>query len=841
MRAEIHHALPERLAILVTVPVRAARTGGTIVRTNNTISSSLAARRRVLLALALVGVALIPAAVPARADGTAAGTVISNTATATYADPNSPGTTLNATSNTVSVTVAEVAGITVTGLGATDTAGGSNVLPGHLVNYDYKVTNIGNDPTGFFIPSAATITGPGTAGTIQISYDNGTTWTNVTGAGMTTTSVVATGSVRVRVPVTINANAATGATVAVLLGNTGANDNSPGTQNQPFPTAPAGNDLYTQDVADGGAAGEINGAPVNGEREASATQQVTIGSQPQAFALLLLTHAPVTPGVNATQDVITYNLGLNVNATVPSGALPSLSAADMVATTITLGGSSASRILIAQAIPSLTNLTGVPTAPAGWTVVYTTSPTTTTANNASWATTAPADLTTVTRVGFVAAGPISKGTNLTGFQLKVVTSGASANSSTQINAIAQVFGQTNGDSTNALVYDESGDQDPSNFNDDGSRGSNVPTNGVANPASDGVDTNNNNTGTGVGGEDNILTITPPGTILNGPNGQPGAVGPTDNNDDFTNQSTPVPAGTAPGSTIAPGAVIYNNTFNNPSASAIASNVYIIPMAPTVSPGGAATDLPTGTTVTIRLGASTATYTYNGAVFNLTGGAAVSQAGLSAGASVNYTVTVQLPNGTPLSTDTGKGFPVPVAAFIDANGNGSYDAGEPDNITIDRTYTGFLKVTKQAQIVDTDGATVIQPYTTAPTTANIRPGRYIDYLITYTNISSANAGTNNVILNAGSVVITEDGTTAPNNWALDQDGNGIIDTSNVVGTAVDSGAGATITFFSGNPATTPSGDQTGTTAGTDVTKYVDTIAGTIAPGVSRSFKYRRKFN
>src|SRR2546423_14941573 len=135
--------------------------------------------------------------------------------------------------------------------------------------------------------------------------------------------------------------------------------------------------------SDASVAGEINGPPVNGEREASATQQVTIGSQPQAFATLLLTHAAVTPGVNVTQDVVTYNLGLNVNASVPSGALPSLSAADMVGTTITLGGSSATRILISEAIPALTNLTGVPTAPAGWTVVYTITATTTTANNAS--------------------------------------------------------------------------------------------------------------------------------------------------------------------------------------------------------------------------------------------------------------------------------------------------------------------------------------------------------------------------------------------------------------------------------------------------------------------------
>ena len=38
-----------------------------------------------------------------------------------------------------------------------------------------------------------------------------------------------------------------------------------------------------------------------------------------------------------------------------------------------------------------------------------------------------------------------------------------------------------------------------------------------------------------------------------------------------------------------------------------------------------------------------------------------------------------------------------------------------------------------------------------------------------------------------MTITEDGTAAPNTWALDQDHNGVIDTSNVVGYAADSGA------------------------------------------------------
>ena len=46
--------------------------------------------------------------------GTTAGTQIRNQATATYEDPNAAGVSINATSNTVILTVAEVAGITNT-------------------------------------------------------------------------------------------------------------------------------------------------------------------------------------------------------------------------------------------------------------------------------------------------------------------------------------------------------------------------------------------------------------------------------------------------------------------------------------------------------------------------------------------------------------------------------------------------------------------------------------------------------------------------------------------------------------------------------------------------------
>ena len=790
-------------------------------------------RSRLPVAALAAGCTLVGAHA-ASASSTTAGTSISNTATATYADPNNPGVSLNATSNTVSVTVAQVAGMTVTPAAVTDTSGGGSVLPGHVLNYDILVTNVGNAPTEFAIPAAATITGPATPGALQISTDGGLTYTAVPAGGLTTAAVAPGNSVRLRQIVTVSPGAPSGAPIIVLLGNTGANDNSAGTQNQPYPTAPSGGDIYTVDVPGGG-------TPVNGEREASASGQILVGAQPEAFAAVHLTRTGYAPGTPLSTSTLTYGLDLAVQAGAPAGAPPNLLPADLTGAPVNVDGNPVTRVLVSDAIQAGTTLTGTPTAPSGWAVVYTVTPTSTSANAAAWTSTAPSTLANVTRIGFLAAGPIPKGTDVTGLSYQVVTTGANPGGSTTISNIAQAFGQSVGDATNALVYDESGNQMPSNFNANGTPGPTTPRSGVAGPAGDGIDAANNNSGTGTGGQDNVFTVAAAGTILNGPQGQPGAVGPTDSNDDFTDASAPVPPGIAPGSTVSPAPVVFTDTVNNPGATAITSTILLVPQSPSVVPGGLPADLPSGTTVTLKLGSDTAVYTYGGTAFTFTSGTAIQVPSLAPGASVNYGVTVALPSGTALSTDTGKGYSVPIRAFVDSNANGVFDAGEPSNLSIDRVFTGFLRVSKQVRIVDTDGATVVQNYTSAPTSALLRPGRFIDYQITYTDVATPAAGVGNVLLNAGSVTITENGTAAPNTWALDQDNNGVIDTSNVVGSAVDTGSEAVISFFSGAAASTPAIDQAGATAATDVTKYLDTLSLPVAPGQSRTFSFRRKIN
>ncbi|KAM3109727.1 beta strand repeat-containing protein [Phormidesmis sp. 146-33] len=833
----------------------------------------------------LIGGAL-QLALPALADGTLAGTSISNTANATYEDPAIPGTTIDTTSNVVTVTISEVAGVTVTAAGVTD-INGAQVQVGDVLNYTYTVTNVGNDPTQFRVPNLAKVTGPASVtGNLEISYDGGATFVPITGTEAISTSIPVGGSIIVRVPVTVAAGAQANDVITVTLGDT------PGDA-QNLLRNPNGGDLYTVDNPDTAGAPEVPGAPVNGVREASVTQQVAVASTLKTYtlaALLKVRSAYDNAGTPViTDDKLSYGLSLRVESTDPTGK--GITPAPLAGTTINLNGAPVSRILVSDAIPTGTELSVAPTPPPGWQAVYTTDAVTVDANAANWKAfpLQGADtLAGITRVGFVnnpaVVTSVAPGTTLNGFSIDLKVK-ASAASPLAVANIAQLFGQTPG--TNAPVYDESGDQSPSNFNPDGTPLLGTDTNGdgipdaitpaivddgfINNPSvpETGTDPGNNNTGntnpgnapgTEVGGESNTFTISAPvaSAVQNGPSGAPDAIGPTSNNDDFTNKTSLVPpnltAGT--GKTLDPSPVAFTNTVKNSGTDA--GVLTLQPTAPATL-----TDLPNGTTVTITYGSDSVAYTYNSTtgIFTVlsstTGGQPIKVLNFTPGTSVNYGVEVNLPNLTPLSTDVNRGFPVPVVASIDnyltdTNSDGIKDSGNDNvvdatNTTIDRVYTGFLKMVKESRVLAGTGPAVQgADGTFSSTDKKPAPGNILEYRITYTNISEAQAGTGNLILNAGKVVIVEDGTLSTvlgdnkNNWAIDNDGNGQIDTSNITGSAIDSGA-STITFFSGKPATASGADQTGTTVTTDVTKYVNTVTGVVAPGQSRTFGFKRKVN
>ncbi len=852
------------------------------------LSKNVSRFSRSLVATAFLTTGMFQLVAPALADGATPGTKIKNTATATYQDPNNLGETLNATSNTVEITIAEVAGVTVTANGTTfrndnggDGTGAADgkINNGDVIYYNYTVKNVGNDPTKIRIPNQPQIQGnavlepvPDTAPTpvnaaVQISYDGGATWKAVNNGTFTTDSIAAGGSVLVRVAVKVT-GAASGDKISLQLGNTlSGNDQNISRDDTP-------NDVYTVDNPDG-APGETTGVPVNGTREASATQQVTVDSTLKNYALatvLKTRTAHTRVNVNPTDgndgkpihDTIDYELKLRVenNDTTNSGITPSA----LEGTTVNVNGANGTYILVSDAIPAGTELNAAPTnVPTGWEAVYTTESADTAdagykdANAAAWKKfpLQGADtLAGVTRVGFIKTGSVNTGQTVSGLniQLKVTSTAATVD----VANIAQVFGASGSNP----VYDESGDQTASNFNSTSNTfpGTDSDADGlpdtlpdtavddgyVNNPGTpeQGTDSGNNNQGTGDGGEANVISIGPAAAkaVLNGPKDRPAAESNGDNNKDFTNRSALIPPGTKPGQTIDnPDGVGFTNTIQNTGTTI--ANISLLPTPPATT-----TNLPDNTKVTISKGSISATYNYTstGGFQFLSGVGTVGGNAISAtnpvridNVAVNgtdfYAVEVDLPENTKLSTDDDmlRGFPVPITAYIEDNATPNGLQGtEPKNITIDQVYTGYLKLIKESGIVQADGSITYDQNPKTPA-----PGDKIAYRITARNISDPQNGTGNIILNAANTTIKEDGTNAlnggSNNWALDNDSNTFMDTTHVNGAySADSGD---VELYIGKDTKTLINTEQG-----EITQYIVKYLNVlIAPGQEKVFTFQRQ--
>lgn len=222
----------------------------------------------------------------------------------------------------------------------------------------------------------------------------------------------------------------------------------------------------------------------------------------------------------------------------------------------------------------------------------------------------------------------------------------------------------------------------------------------------------------------LTTLLQTGSVLNGPQGQPGAVGPTDTNNDYTNKSVNTGIAGVPqgGITTAAGTVSFINTVQNTGN---ANDSFTLTV----------TGFPVGATVVV-----------NGTAVVLNGaatGTPVAPLAIAFGASANYTVDVTLPLGNLVLT----GYDTVIRAT-------SANTVTSTNDTIDRVYTGFIWLNKSVIVANGTGV---------GGATDAVPGAEITYTITYTNVSSS-GGTNNVTLTATNIVITENGATGPNNWA-----------------------------------------------------------------------------
>jgi hypothetical protein len=694
----------------------------------------------VLLALA----ALCLSAAPALGQTTSGGTSISNTASATYSDGTS---SYSVTSNTVTVTVANVAGLSITPDGGSVSA----VVAGQTgVDFTFTVTNSGNFATQVRFPAGGAAIFPSAGLTVTeavIDTDgNGIDPGDVdilgNGAPVLYPSaapyLARNASFNVVVRASVGSGVAAGTNLTVSLGDAaGDNEGSDGTETEVRTSVPSGTTL------------------TGSESEAVGSISTQVEDDAQLRLSLTAPAGPVALGSNITYTWTVDNtngaraVGTRTLANGPTGPVTG--------------------VFVIAPVPQRTTFSSA-SAPAGTTVLYSNSgmgldPLT----GASWLSTPPAG---VTRVAFVVNGgaALAPGASVANLQM-VVTVNTGINASQPIYEIGDAFGRN---SVSSNLTDQSGDND---YNvGDGNADFDEPKRGVA-PSPDEADDP-------LKGYQLPTTLTQVGSVRLGPLGAPGAVGPTNNNDDYTNKS------------VAP-AVIAGLSHENsiPQTNLDFTN--------TVQNLGNADDTFTFTAPTYPAGFEVRISTDGGTNFTLLSGGGSATLAVPYNSTANVVVRVTAPAGTPVLQQGG--FNVVIRATSGLTPTESND-------THDNYYTGFLKLVKSVVVDNT---------TTVGGPTDVVPGADLVYTITYSNVSVGGGGVGCVDLVASNVVISEDGDSGGNNWAAN--------TTQVTSPAPSDSNGGTIT----------DGDTNG--AVTAATTFLRDAAGTVNPGVTRAFVFRRRIN
>jgi hypothetical protein len=495
----------------------------------------------------------------------------------------------------------------------------------------------------------------------------------------------------------------------------------------------------------------VSATSVNGVREARGDIRVTVQNDAQLRAVLTVPAGPVALGSNINYSMQVCNDGNRTASSMSLGAF--------------------SGVYVVMPIPVGTVVSASNTFPAG--TLYTTSALSTAPEAAVWTNTAPGTLSTVTRVAFNTGASLAASTCSASFPLVVTITASDA--TTPIYAVVDAFASN----TIGTVLNDQSDSPGAEVTNRGDRNANFdePRLGL-----DPVDT-----GKGVRQPTLLQQV---GSVLIGPAGQPAATGPgNSNNTDFTNRSvTTGIAGIPPCagpvipacSTNATGFIVFTNTVRNTGN---ATDTFTL-TAPTV---------PAGFTVGVSTNAA-------GPFTTISGGGSFALAPLARNTDVNVYVRVDAPTAQQILT----GFDSIIQAA-------SANTPASTNRTIDRLYTGFVRLDKTVTVVDASG----NPSATIP-------GATIVYQITYTNIMTAPAaGSNSSALTATSLVITEDGSAGSNNWATY--------TTQVTTPAPSiSTAGGTVTDGAGNPVTS-------------VTNVLKGNVPSLAPGETGTFQFRRLIN
>jgi hypothetical protein len=690
-------------------------------------------------------------AAPALAQ-TAGGTAIENQASATYSDGG--GNNYETISNKVTVTVANVSGLAVT---PDDAAGGGasgNVVAGDPnASVSFAVSNTGNFPnTVTFKAGGASLIVSGAITSANVTaafFDANSNGTFDAGD----TDLLAAGSDPVSASVPAGASRNVVVRFSVPAGATGSVNIQLGDASTGGPT------FDNQPLSASAADVATTTAGVNGRSEARGLRSLSVLTDVAIQTSLTGPAGPINPGNDINYSLQTCNVSPTQAAT---------------ATTLTNApAGSNSGVFEMFPIPNQTALKAGQAFPAG--TLYSVSPLTDNpVTVAVWTTAAPADLTTVRRIAFNRGASLAAGNTCTAVQAIVVTINLNANANLPVLAIADSFvNNTFGD----RITDQSGDT-VSNAG-----------NGRADlsPAGSTLDGTNLSAPGNVDG-DGVLLLTligKLGAVFNGPNGAPQAVGPTDINDDYTNRSVTVGiAGVAPGgATTAAGSSTFQNTVENTGN---ADDVYTLTVANFAS-------LPAGTTLVITT--PSGSVTVDDAADSVT-------INVARGATANYTVQFNLPAGQTVLTG--------YSAVIRAT---SQNTPTQMNDTIDRLYTGFLRLQKSVAV---ENATGVGAATDAV------PGAEIVYTIAYENVSAGGGGAGNVQLTATNIAIREDGSAAPNNWAAN--------TTQVTSPMPSvSTAGASVV------------DNATNLPVTAATSFLRADIPSLAPGANGTFTFRRRIN
>jgi hypothetical protein len=684
-----------------------------------------------VVAPVVVGLGLATA-VPAFA-ATAAGTAISNTATATYSDGTN---SYNSQSNTVTTTVQNAPAMTIAP--PQSTPGGNTVSPGGTITDNYTLTNTGNG-AGYFQLSGAL----GTANGVTAGQGTFTTFVVNAGSGNQNFATVAaannylsTGNAGGPFLTAINGTISIGVTYAAQAGASGTITTNV-TANI---TQPAGSGT-TVATSTPNTVGQYNDTVVADARM-DAQKLVAVGGTVAA------------PTVQYT--VRANNGGSRAMVAAFKSGLPSGSYGAACPSNVACG------VVLTDKIPSYNatqlTLNGTPswvTQPTGAVFIYSTDGTNWT-NSTTGAVYVGVFIPASAITGsFGASNPGSSQGSVTAGQAQVAftytINGSTASGAANPTAITNVV--------NSIYADQSG------FIEGPGITYQTVTNNASATTAQTAPAVANVVGTLTGAASIASAASPTAnSVLNGPNGFPGATGPdtTTNTDytaiSYTNGGTILAA--VNGATVSvPASAAALTTVNSLQNTGNKDDTYNL----TAATGTGLTALPAGWVVSFQSAGQSA----SGSCSAVSAGTVITSVCVPSGATQNYR-TIYTP---PASVTTFSSY-TPYGDAITAT---STNDNTKTNVTLDEIFVGgFVKLTKSLSVA------LLQPCATASVfTANspsVNPGDCVQYTIAYANVAPS-GGTNNITLAASSFVITEDGaasggsggTTYANNWSANSNG------------------------------------------------------------------------